>query len=156
MQLFSLIKERAPPLIDDFIYMSQDGFSQDQMMAMERQMLRVVQFDLGAPLSYRFLRRYARVCVNLKFNNISMLLNCQVAREDMGTLTLARYALELSLMSSRFCRMSESKIAAACLLLAKRMKGTANDTVSVSFRDREGKLKWLFYQTIQDSTLKVK
>jgi hypothetical protein len=66
--------------------------------------------------------------LNLKIKLI-LLLNCQVAREDMGTLTLARYALELSLMSSRFCRMSESKIAAACLLLAKRMKGTANDTV---------------------------
>jgi hypothetical protein len=47
----------------------------------------------------------------------------------MGTLTLARYALELSLMSLRFCRMSESKIAAAALLLAKRMKAATSDVV---------------------------
>jgi hypothetical protein len=47
----------------------------------------------------------------------------------MGTLTLARYVLETSLMSLHFSRMSESLIAAASLLLAKRMKGTANDMV---------------------------
>src|SRR5688572_17109113 len=47
----------------------------------------------------------------------------------MGTLTLARYALEMSLMSLNFCRKSESLIAAASLLLAKRMKGTADEWV---------------------------
>jgi hypothetical protein len=47
----------------------------------------------------------------------------------MGTLTLARYALEMSLMSLSFSRLSESLLAAASLLLAKRMKGTANQWV---------------------------
>jgi cyclin B len=42
--------------------MAEDGFTRDQLMAMERQLLKVIGFDLGAPLSYRFLRRFARVC----------------------------------------------------------------------------------------------
>ena len=29
---------------------------------MERRMLKVVGFDVGFPLSYSFLRRYAKVC----------------------------------------------------------------------------------------------
>lgn len=57
----------------------------------------------------------------------------------MGTLTLARYALELSLMSLHFCRISESKIAAACLLLAKRMKGTSNEWVKIILKIRKFK-----------------
>lgn len=97
--------ERAPPLIDDFIYMTEDTFTRDQMTMMERELLKVINFDLGAPLSYRFLRRYARV-----------------SKTDMATLTLARYILELSLMSLRFCRKSESLIAGASLMLARRIR----------------------------------
>lgn len=106
----SKFDERAPPLIEDLVYMSEEVFKPDQLMAMERRMLKVVGFDLGAPLSYRFLRRFARI-----------------AKEDMGTLTLARYILETTLMSLSFCRHSESLIAISALLLAKRMKGAAND-----------------------------
>jgi len=50
----------------------------------------------------------------------------------MGTLTLARYILETTLMSLSFCRYSESLIAISALLLAKRMKGAANDWVRIS------------------------
>jgi hypothetical protein len=106
----SKFDERAPPLIEDLVYMSEEVFKGEQLMAMERRMLKVVGFDLGAPLSYRFLRRYARI-----------------AKEDMGTLTLARYILETALMSLSFCRHSESMIAISALMLAKRMKGAASD-----------------------------
>jgi G2/mitotic-specific cyclin-B3 len=41
--------------------MTEDTFTRDQMTMMERELLKVINFDLGAPLSYRFLRRYARV-----------------------------------------------------------------------------------------------
>ncbi|KAL3087061.1 hypothetical protein niasHS_005300 [Heterodera schachtii] len=102
----SKFDERAPPLIDDFIYLAEDSFTREQILDMERVLLKEVNFDLGSPLSYRFLRRYARVC-----------------KLDMGTLTLARYVLETSLMFLDYCRISESRIAAACLLLALRMKG---------------------------------
>uniref|UniRef100_A0A914RWA1 G2/mitotic-specific cyclin-B3 n=1 Tax=Parascaris equorum TaxID=6256 RepID=A0A914RWA1_PAREQ len=46
-----------------------------------------------------------------------------VCKMDMGTLTLARYILETSLMFYEFVPVSESLMAAACFLMALRMKG---------------------------------
>lgn len=74
-------------------------------------MLRVVGFDLGIPLSYSFLRRYGRVI-----------------KASMPLLTTARYYLELSLHYLKFCLVSESKMAAACMLLALRVTKTGDWT----------------------------
>ena len=57
----------------------------------------------------RFLRRYGRVL-----------------RVTMSTLTLARYILELSLVDYSYnVELSESLLAASCLVLACEMKGVA-------------------------------
>jgi len=101
------IDERIPPMVDDFLYVCDDAYTRDQLMKMERKMLSVVGFDLGYPLSYRILRRYGRVC-----------------KVTMPVLTLARYILEMSLMEYSFnVELSESKLAASCLVLAFKMKG---------------------------------
>lgn len=101
------IDERIPPMVDDFLYVCDDAYTRDQLMKMERKMLAVVGFDLGYPLSYRILRRYGRVC-----------------KVTMPVLTLARYILEMSLMEySINVELSESKLAASCLVLAFKMKG---------------------------------
>jgi hypothetical protein len=97
--------ERCPPLVDDFVYLAENKFTHDDLLTSEREMLKQIGFDLGAPISYRFLRRYSRV-----------------SKTDMPTLTLARYILETSLMYLSFCRVSESMLGAASLLLAFRMK----------------------------------
>uniref|UniRef100_A0A915E662 G2/mitotic-specific cyclin-B3 n=1 Tax=Ditylenchus dipsaci TaxID=166011 RepID=A0A915E662_9BILA len=97
--------ERSPPTIEDFLYVSENNFQRDGLLVEERRFFRTVGLDLGMPISYRFLRRYARVC-----------------KVDMAMLTLARYILETSLMFFEFCRVSESLIAVACFLLALRMK----------------------------------
>jgi len=101
------VDERIPPMVDDFLYVCDDAYTRDQLMKMERKMLSVVGFDLGYSLSYRFLRRYGRVC-----------------KVTMPVLTLARYILELSLMEySINVDVSESEVAAGCLVLAFKMKG---------------------------------
>lgn len=79
-------------------------------------MLRVVGFDLGIPLSYSFLRRYSRV-----------------SKSSMPVLTTARYYLEVSLHYLNFCMMSESKLAAACMLLALRVTKTGDWVTSTVF-----------------------
>lgn len=105
------------PTIDDLLYMIQSGerqrYTPEQMKALEREFLRTIGYDLGAPLSYSFLRRYARV---LKLS--------------MQVLTTARFYLEASLHSLDFCRVSDSRIAAAALLLALRVT-KAGDWVSI-------------------------
>jgi len=55
-------QEISPPLVDDFLFICDDTYVRDEILAMERSLLKTVSFDLGVPLSYSFLRRYAQVC----------------------------------------------------------------------------------------------
>lgn len=55
------LQERIPPTVDDFLYICDGAYTLAQLLKMEITILRVVDFDLGIPLSYSFLRRYARV-----------------------------------------------------------------------------------------------
>jgi len=96
------IDERIPPCLDDFVYVCDDAYSGTQIKDKERKVFEVVGFDLGYPLSYRFVRRYGRVC-----------------KATMPVLTFARYVLETALLEYRFnVEISESKLAAAALVLA--------------------------------------
>ncbi|XP_033759926.1 G2/mitotic-specific cyclin-B3-like [Pecten maximus] len=97
--------ERCPPMVADFLYICDDAYTKNDFLAMERSVLKTIGFDIGMPLSYRFLRRYAKC-----------------ARASMETLTLARYVLEMSLMEYDFLKYRESEMASACLCLAFRMK----------------------------------
>merc|ERR1719397_43626 len=111
------VDERIPPLVDDFLYVCDDAYNRDQLMKMERKMLKVVGFDLGYSLSYRYVRRYGRVC-----------------RVTMPVLTLARYILEMSLMEYKLnVDTSESKLAASCLILAMKMKGITGFTATMEY-----------------------
>ena len=93
------------PLIDDVLYMCEDNYTAKEITQMELLLFEAVGFDLGIPLSYRFLRRFSRVI-----------------KLDMGILTLARYILETSLMFYEFVGVKDDLMASACLLLALRMK----------------------------------
>lgn len=97
--------ERIPPAIEDFLYICDDAYKRRDLILMEMDVLKKVNFFLGYPISYRFLRRYAR-CSNV----------------TMETLTLARYILETSLMEYDLIFTKDSKMAAAALLLAFKMK----------------------------------
>lgn len=48
-------------MVEDFLYICDGAYTQRELIKMEMNILKVVNFDLGIPLSYRFLRRYARV-----------------------------------------------------------------------------------------------
>eukprot|EP00088_Acartia_fossae_P012346 TRINITY_DN1635_c1_g1_i14.p1 TRINITY_DN1635_c1_g1~~TRINITY_DN1635_c1_g1_i14.p1 ORF type:complete len:422 (-),score=118.39 TRINITY_DN1635_c1_g1_i14:977-2242(-) len=103
----SKVEERLPPMLDDFLYVCDDAYTRNGMLAMERKILATIGFDLGFPLTYRFLRRYARVC-----------------QVEVTELTFARYILESSLMEySLNVETSESHVAAAVLVLALKVRG---------------------------------
>jgi cyclin B len=69
-----LFQERIPPLVEDFLYICDGAYTHRELIRMETNVLKVVDFNLGIPLSYRFLRRYARVryalLVILLFQNL--------------------------------------------------------------------------------------
>lgn len=96
--------ERLSPLIDDFVYICDNAYTHDDLLAMEQNVLYHIKFELSFPISYSFLRRYARC-----------------ARIQMPLLTLARYILELALMNYKTVTLSDSKQAAAALYLAFKM-----------------------------------
>ncbi|XP_072034645.1 G2/mitotic-specific cyclin-B3-like [Amphiura filiformis] len=99
--------ERCPPALDDFIYICDDAYDRQQFIDMEMSVLREVDFNLGVPLSYRFLRRFAKSC-----------------HASMQVLTLARFILEMSLMYSQFMEIQDSLLASATLMLAFKMMKT--------------------------------
>eukprot|EP00794_Sanderia_malayensis_P011317 gene11318-12503_t len=108
------IEERHAPPLDDFVFVCDDAYQSNQFVAIEIDILATLNFELGLPISYRFLRRYSRV-----------------AGSSMETLTLARYILESSLLHYEFVDCRQSQIAAAALNLAFRMKnaGTWDKTL---------------------------
>lgn len=101
--------ERIPPVsISELLEVTESRFgtiySRKQVINLEVDILTTLQFDIRFPLSYGFLRRFARC-----------------TRADTQTLNLARYILESSLMDQDMIEVIESKIAAGSLLLAFEM-----------------------------------
>ena len=45
-------------------YVCDDAYSRQEIMAKERDMIETVNYDVGYPLSYRFLRRFGRVSLD--------------------------------------------------------------------------------------------
>ncbi|XP_058795596.1 G2/mitotic-specific cyclin-B3 [Phymastichus coffea] len=108
--------ERIPPMIEDFLYICDGAYNSKDLVRMEISILKVMDFDLGIPLSYRFLRRYARC-----------------AKVSMPTLTLARYILEYSLMDYATISLSDSKMAATALFIALQMKELGGWTPTLEY-----------------------
>ncbi|XP_032677997.1 G2/mitotic-specific cyclin-B3 isoform X2 [Odontomachus brunneus] len=108
--------ERIPPIINDFLYICDGAYEKKELIRMEMNILKIINFDLGVPLSYRFLRRYARC-----------------AKVSMPTLTLARFILEYSLMDYTLITISDSKIAAAALLVALQTKDLGGWTPTLEY-----------------------
>jgi hypothetical protein len=63
LYIASKYDERCPPVIDDFCYICDDAYNQQDIIRMEKELLQKLNFDIGMPLSYRFLRRYSRVSI---------------------------------------------------------------------------------------------
>uniref|UniRef100_A0A8C5DPZ4 G2/mitotic-specific cyclin-B2 n=1 Tax=Gouania willdenowi TaxID=441366 RepID=A0A8C5DPZ4_GOUWI len=109
MLLASKFEERSPPCVDDFLYICDDAYKREELIAMEANILQTLSFDISIPIPYRFLRRYAK-CVSA----------------NMDTLTLARYYCEMSLMEMELVTQRGSLLASSCLfmaLLSKQLGG---------------------------------
>lgn len=104
--LASKFYERYPPYLDDLVFVCDEAYSREQFLKMEIKLIKELDFDINLPVSYLFLRRYAKI---MKFT--------------MPQLTLARYILELSLMEYQFCTESASKMASAAFLWSLRHFG---------------------------------
>nr|XP_057923108.1 G2/mitotic-specific cyclin-B3 [Doryrhamphus excisus] len=101
----SKFEEYSVPSVDEFLYICDDAYTKEELLAMEASILRTLSFDINIPIPYCFLRRYAK-CVNA----------------GMDTLTLARYFCEMSLLEMELVVVRGSLLASGCLLLAMLTK----------------------------------
>lgn len=104
MLLAAKYEEIYPPEIRDFIYISANTYSKDEILKMERLMWASLEFSLTSPSIYPFLKR-----------------GLQVAEADALSQHLALYVSELALVEYRCLTYRPSLLAAGCLYLTRRL-----------------------------------
>ena len=77
-------EEIYPPLLKDFVYITDNKYKADEILDMEKSILFALDFDLQLTSSYRFLERFAKI-----------------SKLDSVTYSLSQYLLELSLLDSK-------------------------------------------------------
>ncbi|KAI9596126.1 cyclin-like protein [Syncephalis fuscata] len=104
MFIASKYEEVMAPSIQNFIYMADDGYKEEEVLRAERYMLQVLDFDLSTPNPLNFLRRISKA-----------------DDYDVQTRTVAKYLMEIPLVDHRLIDQPWSKISAAAMLLARKM-----------------------------------
>ena len=84
MLIATKYEEIYPPLLKDFVYISENQFTEDKILEMELSILVELDFDMQLTTSYRFLERFSKI-----------------TRLDEVTQYLAQYMLELGLLDSK-------------------------------------------------------
>lgn len=101
MVLASKYEEIYPPSLDEFCYITDNTFTKEEILQCERDMLRVLNFELTVPTARVFLKRYLRA-----------------AQADSKTEYLASYFVELSMLDYRMLNYLPSCIASSAVFLA--------------------------------------
>lgn len=97
-------EEIYPPIVKDFVYITDNAYTKEEILEMERRMLQVLDFNIQITSSFRFLERYVKI-----------------AKADPLIFNLSRYLIELSLLNCKMLRFSNSNIAASALYLSQKM-----------------------------------
>ncbi|XP_078541310.1 G2/mitotic-specific cyclin-B2 [Lissotriton helveticus] len=94
------------PEARDFVYMTDNAYSNAQILEMEKLILQGLSFGLGRPLPIHFLRRASKA-----------------SKADGVTHMLAKYLMELVLIDYDMAHFRPSEVAAAALCLSQKILG---------------------------------
>lgn len=61
MLIASKFEEIYSPTTTDFVYITDDAYNKQDLIDMEESMLKLLQFNIGVPTSYRFFERFTKV-----------------------------------------------------------------------------------------------
>ncbi|KAK9460188.1 cyclin-like protein [Lipomyces oligophaga] len=95
-------EEVFSPSIQNFIYVVDSGYTEEEMLKAETYILKILEFNLSYPNPMNFLRR------NSKADNY-----------DIQTRTVAKYLMEIGMVDHRFMKYVPSHIAATAMYLAR-------------------------------------
>jgi len=104
MLLASKYEEMYAPEVADFVYITDNAYSKDKIKIMEQKMMKTLGYNFSNPLCLQFLRR------NSKAGEVNAIKH-----------TLAKFLMELSLISYKLSRKYPSEIAAAALYLSIKL-----------------------------------
>ena len=91
-----------PPGVEEFVYISDNTYTREEVLRMETKVLRALNFDLTASTAKNFLRRFQRAA--------------HVRSEEKN---LCNYLCELTLQEYNMCAFTPSLLAASALYLAR-------------------------------------
>ncbi|CAB4432861.1 unnamed protein product [Rhizophagus irregularis] len=97
-------EELLAPSIKNFIYMADNGYTEEEILKAERYVLTTIDFKLCYPNPMNFLRRSSKA-----------------DHFDIQARTVAKYLMEISLVDYKFLPLPPSMIAAAALYLSRKM-----------------------------------
>ena len=103
MLIATKYEEIYPPLLKDFVFITDNSCSADQILEMEKKILFSLDFDMQICSSYRFLERFSKV-----------------SKIDRVTFCLAQYMLELGLLDSKMNQFSNSLQAISAIYTARK------------------------------------
>ena len=106
-------EEIYPPILKDFVYITENEYTGDEILDMEKKILFALDFDLNLCSPLRFLER---------FNKLGKI--CDV------TWYLAQYMLELGLLDSKMSQFNPSLQAVAAIYTAKKYLNMHNSEIS--------------------------
>ncbi|CAG7721077.1 unnamed protein product [Allacma fusca] len=96
-------EETTPPGIKDFVYITDDTYTKDQILRMEQIILQALNFDLMPPTAYDFVKAY-----------------CSLLQLDNQRTCLAIYLAELTLIDGeRYTTILPSLVATSAVALAR-------------------------------------
>ncbi|EAY83668.1 hypothetical protein OsI_38893 [Oryza sativa Indica Group] len=107
MLIAAKYEEISPPHVEDFCYITDNTYTRQEVVKMESDILKLLEFEMGNPTIKTFLRRFTRSCQEDKKRS-SLLL------EFMGS-----YLAELSLLDYSCLRFLPSVVAASVVFVAK-------------------------------------
>ncbi|GAA6063576.1 hypothetical protein JCM10212_003155 [Sporobolomyces blumeae] len=96
-------EEVVCPSVNNFLYMTDGGYSDEEILKAERYVLSIIGFNLSYPNPINFLRRISKA-----------------DGYDIQSRTWAKYLMEISIVDHRFMATPPSLIAAAAAWLARR------------------------------------
>lgn len=100
----SKCEEIYVPDSDEFLYVTDSAYTKQEILEMEITILRVLDFDINAPLQIHFLRRYSKA-----------------GRAEVEIHNLSKFLIELSLSDYSLASALPSLVAAASLCLSRRI-----------------------------------